>query len=297
MLNVTRRCFSTVKPSGIKTIGVIGAGQMGNGIALVAAHVYGANVIVVDAKKEALSQAADFRAKLLQKDIQKGRTTDEIAAASLARLQSSVDMNDLSAADYIIEAATENPDIKFNIFRTLDKIAKPEVILASNTSSIPITKIGAATQRPEKVIGMHFMNPVPVMKLVEVITGLRTSPETLQTTLSLAAEMGKITTESKDYPGFIANRILMPYINEAAFVLQDGIATREHIDTTMKLGTNVPMGPLTLADFIGLDTCLYIMEVLYKGTGDSKYRPCPLLQQYVDAGFLGKKTGRGFYEY
>lgn len=298
MLNTTaRRLFSTAKPSGIKTIGVIGAGQMGNGIALVAAHTYGAKVIVIDAKQEALSHAADFRAKLLAKDVAKGRTTDEAAAASLARVESCTDMGALAAADYVIEAATENPEVKFSIFRSLDKIVPSNVILASNTSSIPITKIAAATERPEKVIGMHFMNPVPVMKLVEVITGLRTSPETLETTLSLAAEMGKVTTESKDYPGFIANRILMPYINEAAFVLQDGIATREHIDTTMKLGTNVPMGPLTLADFIGLDTCLYIMEVLYKGTGDSKYRPCPLLQQYVDAGLLGKKTGRGFYQY
>jgi 3-hydroxybutyryl-CoA dehydrogenase len=234
---------------------------------------------------------------LLSKDVLKGRITAEDQKQVKSRIRFHQDLKECSDADFVVEAVSENITLKRDLFGQLDQITPKHCILGTNTSSISITKIAAATKTPERVIGMHFMNPVPVMKLVEIIPGLQTSPETLEMTLRLAKEMGKTTTLSKDVPGFIANRILMPYINEACYVLQEGIASREDIDTTMKLGTNTPMGPLTLGDFIGLDTCLAIMRVLHQQLGDDKYRPSPLLVQYVDAGWLGRKTGRGFYEY
>ncbi|KAJ1344871.1 hypothetical protein BSLG_000386 [Batrachochytrium salamandrivorans] len=281
----------------IDTIGVIGAGQMGMGIALVAAHISKKSVLLLDSSPKQIEKGLKFLDVLLQKDILKGKITEEECAATKSRLRTTTDLKDFSNVDFVIEAVSESPTLKRDLFMSLDQIAPKHAILASNTSSISITKIAAATKRPEQVIGMHFMNPVPIMKLTEIIPGLATSPTTLAVTLQLAQQMGKITTESADVPGFIANRILMPYINEAIFVLQEGIASREHIDATMKLGTNVPMGPLTLGDFIGLDTCLAIMRVLHTQLGDDKYRPSPLLVKYVDAGWLGKKSGRGFYEY
>ncbi|KAI8929604.1 3-hydroxyacyl-CoA dehydrogenase [Entophlyctis helioformis] len=283
--------------SDIKTIGVIGAGQMGIGIAHVAAHVAKTQVIVLDSNQQQVEKGLKFIDLLLQKDVLKGKITEEERAQTKSRVRSTSSIKDFGDVDFVIEAVSENPSLKRELFMNLDEITPKHAILASNTSSISITKIAAATSRPEKVIGMHFMNPVPVMKLVEIIPGLATSPETLALTLALSAQMGKTTTQSADVPGFIANRILMPYINEAIYVLQEGIATREDIDTTMKLGTNTPMGPLTLGDFIGLDTCLAIMRVLHTQLGDDKYRPAPLLIKYVDAGWLGKKSGRGFYEY
>ncbi|KAJ3214601.1 hypothetical protein HDU67_001466 [Dinochytrium kinnereticum] len=290
------RCISSV--SAVKTVGVVGAGQMGVGIAHVAAHIAKTpNVLLLDSDQRQLEKSVKLIDILLEKDILKGRITKEEKAQTLARIRTTDDINDFSEVDFAIEAVSENPSLKRELFQNLDRITKPHAILATNTSSISITKIAASTNRPEKVIGMHFMNPVPVMKLVEIIPGLDTSEETLNVTLELSKAMGKVTTKSVDVPGFIANRVLMPYINEACYVLQEGIATKEDIDTTMKLGTNVPMGPLTLADFIGLDTCLSIMRVLHTQLGDTKYRPSPLLVKYVDAGYLGKKTGRGFYTY
>jgi 3-hydroxybutyryl-CoA dehydrogenase len=276
---------------------VIGSGQMGLGIALVAAYKAKADVLLMDAKKTQLDKGLKYIDILLEKDILKGKITSEEKRDILARLSTTQDLHDFSNVDFVIEAVSENPKLKKDIFSELDRITPSHTILASNTSSISITKIASTTRRPSQVIGLHFMNPVPVMKLVEIIPGLATSAETLGKTLALAADMGKTTSQSSDMPGFIANRILMPYINEAIFVLQDNIASRDDIDTTLKLGTNVPMGPLTLADFIGLDTCLAIMNVLHTQLGDSKYRPSPLLVKYVDAGWLGKKVGRGFYEY
>ncbi len=280
---------------------VQGAGQMGTGIALVGALRAGLSVTVVDSQQKQLDSSLKFIDSLLAKEVSKGKLTQDLSVAARARVSATTKLADLSGTDFVVEAAVEAVDIKRKLFTDLSAIisgsSNPQAVLASNTSSISITKIAAATQKPENVIGMHFMNPVPVMKLVEVITGLQTSPQTLSVTLALAERMGKTTTRSNDIPGFIANRLLMPYINEAVYVLQDGVATREDIDTTMKLGTAVPMGPLQLADFIGLDTCLAIMKVLHDGLGDSKYRPAPLLQQYVDAGWLGKKTKRGFYTY
>ncbi|KAJ9067969.1 hypothetical protein DSO57_1033541 [Entomophthora muscae] len=284
--------------SAVKNFAVVGAGQMGIGIALVAARVAGIpSVQIVDSNPTALDNGHRFLNSLLEKDISKGKISREEADLVLSRVRKAKSLEELSKVDFVVEAVTENLNVKRAIFETLDKVSPPHAILATNTSSISITKIAAATQRPEKVIGMHFMNPVPVMKLVEIISGLATSQETLQKTLTLSQSMGKTTTTSQDTPGFIANRLLMPFINEAIFALQEGVATKEDIDTTMKLGTNHPMGPLTLADFIGLDTCLAIMNVLHSQIGDSKYRPATLLRTYVDAGWLGKKTGRGFYDY
>jgi 3-hydroxybutyryl-CoA dehydrogenase len=280
----------------INTYGVIGAGQMGNGIAQVAATA-GLNVIMSDIKIEFAEKGLANITKLLGKGVDKGKITAEDKEAILGRIKITADLKDMADADFVVEAATENETLKFKIFQDIDEICKPDIILASNTSSIPIGRIAAQTKRPEKVIGMHFMNPVPVMKLVEVIRGIATSDETFQTTWDLSLKFGKTPALSHDYPGFIANRILLPMINEAVFALYHGVGTREDIDTVMKLGMNHPMGPLTLADLIGLDTCLAIMETLYEGFKDSKYRPCPLLRKYVEAGWLGRKTGRGFYEY
>jgi 3-hydroxybutyryl-CoA dehydrogenase len=280
----------------VKTLGVVGAGLMGNGIAHVGA-MSGLQVIMSDIKDEFVQRGLDNVSKILSRSVDKAKMSAEEKDAILSRIKSTVDNNDMSAADFVVEAATENEPLKFQIFRDLDEICRPEVILATNTSSIPIGRIGAQTQRPEKVIGMHFMNPVPVMKLVEVIPGLATSDNTFKTTWDLASKFGKTPVKANDYPAFIANRILMPMINEAIYCLYHDVGTRDDIDTVMKLGMNHPMGPLALADLIGLDTCLAIMETLYNGFSDSKYRPCPLLSKYVEAGWLGRKTGRGFYEY
>jgi 3-hydroxybutyryl-CoA dehydrogenase len=280
----------------IKTFGVIGAGQMGNGIAQVAA-ASGLNVIMNDIKEEFVTRGVNAITKNLTRSVEKGKLSAEAKDALLGRIKTSTDIKDMAAADFVVEAAVERQDLKFAIFKNLDDLCRPEVILATNTSSIPIGRIAAQTKRPDKVIGMHFMNPVPVMKLVEVIRALATSEETFRITWQLSEKFGKTPAEANDFPGFIANRILLPMINEAVFALYHGVGTREAIDTVMKLGMNHPMGPLALADLIGLDTCLAIMETLYDGFKDPKYRPCPLLRKYVEAGWLGKKTGRGFYEY
>jgi 3-hydroxybutyryl-CoA dehydrogenase len=280
----------------VKVFGVIGAGQMGNGIAQVAA-ASGLNVIMNDIQQEFVDKGLKTIAGILARNVEKGKMTAADKDALLGRIKLSVSLQDMAAADFVVEAATEKQDIKFQLFRDLDRICKPGVILATNTSSIPIGRIAAQTQRPDKVIGMHFMNPVPVMKLVEVIPGIATSEETFKTTWALSEKFGKTPAKANDYPGFIANRILLPMLNEAVYCLYHGVGTREDIDTVMKLGMNHPMGPLALADLIGLDTCLAIMETLYEGFKDSKYRPCPLLRKYVEAGWLGRKTGRGFYEY
>jgi 3-hydroxybutyryl-CoA dehydrogenase len=280
----------------IKTFGVIGAGQMGAGIAQVAA-MSGLNIIMNDIKTEFVDKGLAGIAKILDRSVEKGKMSQEEKKTVLGRIKPSTRLADMVSADYVVEAATENEKIKFQIFKDLDEICKIEVILATNTSSIPIGRIAAQTGRAEKVIGMHFMNPVPVMKLVEIIPGLATSNETFQATWDLAEKFGKTPAKANDYPGFIANRILLPMINEAVYCLYHGVGNREDIDTVMKLGMNHPMGPLALADLIGLDTCLAIMETLYDGFKDSKYRPCPLLRKYVEAGWLGKKVGRGFYEY
>jgi len=280
----------------IKTYGVIGAGQMGNGIAQVAA-MSGLNVIMNDIKPEFVQNGLNTITKNLARSVEKGKMTAAEKDAILARISSSTALTDMAAADFVVEAATENETLKFQIFKQLDDICPAHAILATNTSSIPIGRIAAQTKRPNQVIGMHFMNPVPVMKLVEVIRGIATSDETFQTTWDLSIQFGKTPALANDYPGFIANRILLPMINEAIFCLYHGVGSREDIDTVMKLGMNHPMGPLALADLIGLDTCLAIMETLYNGFKDSKYRPCPLLRKYVEAGWLGRKTGRGFFEY
>ncbi|GAB4183308.1 MAG: 3-hydroxybutyryl-CoA dehydrogenase [Geothermobacteraceae bacterium] len=280
----------------IERIMVVGAGQMGGGIAQVAAES-GYEVVLNDISAELIDKRIDFIRSLLDKNIAKGRISEDDKVATLSRLIPSTDLADASGVDFVVEAATENMVIKEKIFRTLDEVARPGVILASNTSSLPITEIAAVTQRPELVIGMHFMNPVPVMKLVEVIRGIATSDATYATVKELAETMGKVPVEVNDYPGFISNRVLMPMINEAIYCVYEGVASPEAIDTVMKLGMNHPMGPLTLADFIGLDTCLAIMEVLYEGFADSKYRPCPLLRKMVKAGWLGKKSGKGFFDY
>ncbi|MGE1163860.1 3-hydroxybutyryl-CoA dehydrogenase [Peribacillus simplex] len=280
----------------IQKVMVIGAGQMGSGIAQVCA-MSGYEVLLHDLKEEYVEKGLGTITKNLSRQVEKGKMGLGDKDAILSRLTSSTDLKNAAAVDLVIEAAVENMEIKTKIFAELDEITPQQVILASNTSSLPITEIAAATNRPEKVIGMHFMNPVPVMKLVEIIRGLATSDEVYKEVEKMAETLNKVPVEVNDFPGFVANRILMPMINEAIYTLYEGVATKEAIDDVMKLGMNHPMGPLTLADFIGLDTCLYIMETLHQGLGDDKYRPCPLLRKYVKAGWLGKKAGRGFYEY
>ncbi len=280
----------------IKTVGVLGAGQMGNGIAHVFAQ-YGYQVFLFDIAEAQLEKALTTIRQNLERQAKKGVIAESLVGETVGRIMTTKNLTDLSDCDFCVEAVTEHEPLKLDIFRKLDDIVQPSAILASNTSSIPITKIASVTKRPDKVIGMHFMNPVPVMKLVEVIRGHATSDATFRTTAELVAKLEKELAVSQDYPGFIVNRILMPMINEAAFALYEGIATAEDIDKGMKLGTNQPMGPLTLADFIGLDTCLAIMNVLYDGFKDPKYRPCPLLVKMVYAGYLGRKSGRGFYTY
>lgn len=279
-----------------EVIGVVGAGTMGNGIAQVAARA-GYRVVMRDVKDEFLERGLAAIEKSLQRDVEKERLVAHEKDMIRGRIQTTTSLEPLREASIVIEAVTENLGVKSELFKTLDQIMPAETILASNTSSISITKLGAATSRADKVIGMHFMNPVPVMKLVEVIRGIATSDTTYEKVRALTEKLGKTALDCQDSPGFVSNRVLMPMINEAIFTLYEGVATRESIDGIMKLGMNHPMGPLTLADFIGLDVCLAIMNVMHEGFGDPKYRPCPLLRRYVDAGWLGRKTGRGFYEY
>jgi len=279
-----------------ETIGVVGAGTMGNGIAQVAARA-GYNVVLRDVQNEFLERGMKAIDRSLQRDVDKERLHADEKQQIFNRIKTTTELSELSAASLVVEAITENLQIKTELFRALDELTAPAAIFASNTSSISITKLGAATKRPDKVIGMHFMNPVPVMKLVEIIRGIATSNETFESVRALTEKLGKTPLECNDMPGFVSNRVLMPMINEAIFALHEGVATRESIDGIMKLGMNHPMGPLALADFIGLDVCLAILNVMHEGLGDPKYRACPLLKRYVDAGWLGRKTGRGFYEY
>ncbi len=280
----------------IKTVGVVGAGTMGNGIA----HVFsksGYSVILCDVEQRFLERALDTINKNMDREVAKQKLTAEDKAAALKRIRPVLDRKELAAADFVVEAATEQFQIKAQIFRELDALLRPEVLLASNTSSISITKLGALTKRADKVIGMHFFNPVPMMKLVEVIRGLATANQSFTTVFELAKRLDKTPVEVNDAPGFVSNRVLMPLLNEAMYAVMEGVATPEAVDEVFKLGMAHPMGPLTLADFIGLDVCLDIMRVMHEGLGDPKYRPCPLLIKYVDAGWLGRKSGRGFYKY
>jgi len=288
--------MTTSTVTNVEVFGVLGAGQMGAGIAHVAAQA-GLTVRLADVSLARAEKARADIDKRLAKAVEKGKLDAETHRAIVSRIEAVEGLEGLASADFVVEAVNENEALKKEIFARLDTLCRPGVVLASNTSSIPITRIGAATKRPELVIGMHFMNPVPVMKLVEIIRGLATSDETNALTQALCARMQKTTVTSRDIGGFIVNRVLMPMINEAVYALYEGIGTAQDIDTGMKLGTNQPMGPLELADFIGLDTCLAIMEVLHTGLGDAKYRPCPLLRQHVDAGWLGRKSGRGFHRY
>ena len=281
----------------MKTVGIVGAGTMGSGIAQVAAQVAGMNVILNDIKQEFVDRGLSVIDKNLERQVSKERITTDEKTTVLNRITASTDVADMKDADYIIEAAIETLDLKLDLFKRLDEVCKPGVVLATNTSSISVTRIAAATNRPDKVVGMHFFNPAQVMKLVEVVNGLATSREATDATVALAEKFGKSPVEASDFPGFIANRIVVPMMNEAMYTLYEGVATVEDIDACVKLGFNHPMGPLELADLIGLDVLLHVMNVLYDGFSDPKYRPCPLLKKYVAAGYLGRKSGRGFHDY